>query len=91
MNINILLVSRASEAKHMITFFHTDIEQVAFGTGVLVDGMDFADDKMLQARTFVCFGYPLTETLSTLSRAINEPDYNEYVRDATIQRFEYIP
>ncbi|MGE7546503.1 catalase [Sporosarcina newyorkensis] len=32
--------------------FHTDIEQAAFGTGVLVDGMDFSDDKMLQGRTF---------------------------------------
>jgi catalase len=25
---------------------------VAFGTGVLVDGLDFSDDKMLQGRTF---------------------------------------
>lgn len=32
--------------------FHVDIEQAAFGTGVLVDGMDFSDDKMLQGRTF---------------------------------------
>ena len=24
----------------------------AFGTGVLVDGLDFSDDKMLQGRTF---------------------------------------
>lgn len=30
-----------------------------------------------------------TSALSTLRRAIKEPDYNEYVRDATIQRFEY--
>lgn len=30
-----------------------------------------------------------TDALDTLSRAINEPDFNEYVRDATIQRFEY--
>ncbi|WP_051239601.1 catalase [Pontibacillus halophilus] len=29
-----------------------EIEQAAFGTGVLVDGMDFSDDKMLQGRTF---------------------------------------
>jgi len=27
-------------------------EQVAFGTGVLVDGIDFSDDKMLVGRTF---------------------------------------
>lgn len=32
--------------------FHQEIEQAAFGTGVLVDGMDFSDDKMLQGRTF---------------------------------------
>src|SRR5699024_933826 len=32
--------------------FHAEIEQAAFGTGVLVDGMDFSDDKMLQGRTF---------------------------------------
>lgn len=32
--------------------YHSDIEQAAFGTGVLVDGMDFSDDKMLQGRTF---------------------------------------
>lgn len=32
--------------------FHVEIEQAAFGTGVLVDGMDFSDDKMLQGRTF---------------------------------------
>jgi catalase len=27
-------------------------EQLAFGTGVLVDGLDFSDDKMLAGRTF---------------------------------------
>jgi catalase len=29
-----------------------EVEQVAFGTGVLVDGLDFSDDKLLQGRTF---------------------------------------
>lgn len=29
----------------------TETEQSAFGTGVLVDGIDFSDDKMLQGRT----------------------------------------
>ncbi len=29
-----------------------DNEQAAFGTGVLVDGLDFSDDKMLVGRTF---------------------------------------
>lgn len=32
--------------------YHAEIEQAAFGTGVLVDGMDFSDDKMLIGRTF---------------------------------------
>ncbi|MGZ8707374.1 MAG: catalase [Gaiellaceae bacterium] len=32
--------------------FHNESEQVAFGTGVLVDGLDFSDDKMLVGRTF---------------------------------------
>jgi len=32
--------------------FFTENEQLAFGTGVLVDGMDFSDDKMLVGRTF---------------------------------------
>ena len=32
--------------------FFAETEQVAFGTGVLVDGLDFSDDKMLQGRTF---------------------------------------
>lgn len=32
--------------------FFAEVEQAAFGTGVLVDGLDFSDDKMLQGRTF---------------------------------------
>jgi catalase len=31
--------------------FFAEVEQSAFGTGVLVDGVDFSDDKMLQGRT----------------------------------------
>jgi catalase len=31
--------------------FFVEVEQAAFGTGVLVDGIDFSDDKMLQGRT----------------------------------------
>jgi catalase len=31
--------------------FFGETEQSAFGTGVLVDGIDFSDDKMLQGRT----------------------------------------
>src|SRR5665811_915527 len=32
--------------------FFDEAEQIAFGTGVLVDGLDFSDDKMLVGRTF---------------------------------------
>ncbi|HSO99321.1 MAG TPA: catalase, partial [Solirubrobacteraceae bacterium] len=32
--------------------FFAESEQIAFGTGVLVDGLDFSEDKMLQGRTF---------------------------------------
>ncbi|MDF9716143.1 catalase [Nocardioides sp. ChNu-99] len=32
--------------------FHNENEQIAFGTGVLVDGLEFSDDKMLVGRTF---------------------------------------
>ena len=35
-----------------VTDHHNENEQIAFGTGVLVDGMDFSDDKMLVGRTF---------------------------------------
>ncbi|MEP6461874.1 MAG: catalase [Frankiaceae bacterium] len=35
-----------------ITDVHNENEQSAFGTGVLVDGIDFSDDKMLIGRTF---------------------------------------
>jgi catalase len=31
--------------------FFAEVEQASFGTGVLVDGIDFSDDKMLQGRT----------------------------------------
>jgi catalase len=37
--------------KNPVNYF-AEVEQVAFGTGVLVDGLDFSDDKMLQGRTF---------------------------------------
>ncbi|MGG1691337.1 catalase KatX [Heyndrickxia ginsengihumi] len=32
--------------------YHAEVEQIAFGTGVLVDGLDFSDDKLLQGRTY---------------------------------------
>ncbi|WP_372508733.1 catalase [Pseudalkalibacillus decolorationis] len=33
--------------------YFAEVEQAAFGTGVLVDGLEFSDDKMLQGRTFL--------------------------------------
>jgi len=33
------------------TNYFAEVEQVAFGTGVLVDGLEFSDDKLLQGRT----------------------------------------
>ncbi len=35
-----------------VTDFHNENDQIAMGTGVLVDGLDFSDDKMLVGRTF---------------------------------------
>lgn len=35
-----------------VSNFFLEAEQIAFGTGVLVDGLDFSDDKMLIGRTF---------------------------------------
>lgn len=32
--------------------YFSEVEQASFGTGVLVDGLDFSDDKLLQGRTF---------------------------------------
>lgn len=34
------------------TNYYAEVEQAAFSTGVLVDGLDFSDDKLLQSRTF---------------------------------------
>jgi catalase len=35
--------------------FFAEVEQAAFGTGVLVDGLDFSDDKLLQGKNFCLF------------------------------------
>ena len=40
------------ELNRNVQDFHEENEQSAFGTGVLVDGIDFSDDKMLIGRTF---------------------------------------
>jgi catalase len=35
-----------------VSNFFAENEKISFGTGVLVDGLDFSDDKMLVGRTF---------------------------------------
>lgn len=44
-------VGRMVLNRNPVNYF-AEVEQAAFGTGVLVDGLDFSDDKMLQGRTF---------------------------------------
>jgi catalase len=46
-----LPVGRMVLDRNPVNYF-AEVEQVAFGTGVLVDGLDFSDDKLLQGRTF---------------------------------------
>ncbi|WP_374163710.1 catalase [Arcticibacter sp. MXS-1] len=46
-----LPVGKMTLNKNPVNYF-AEVEQSAFGTGVLVDGLDFSDDKMLQGRTF---------------------------------------
>jgi catalase len=46
-----LPVGRMTLDRNPVNYF-AEVEQSAFGTGVLVDGLDFSDDKMLQGRTF---------------------------------------
>ncbi|MGE2834074.1 catalase [Mycobacterium sp. SMC-4] len=45
------LVGRMVLNRNVDNFFN-DAEQLALGTGVLVDGLDFSEDKMLIGRTF---------------------------------------
>jgi len=47
----LLPIGRVVLDKNPVNYF-AEVEQAAFGTGVLVDGLDFSDDKLLQGRTF---------------------------------------
>jgi catalase len=64
--------------------FFAESEQIAFGTGVLVDGLDFSDDKMLVGRTF---SYSDTQRYRVgpnyLQLPVNSP---KHTRVATNQR-----
>ena len=44
-------VGKMTLNRNPVNYF-AEVELSAFGTGVLVDGLDFSDDKMLQGRTF---------------------------------------
>jgi catalase len=44
-------VGRMVLDRNPVNYF-AEVEQAAFGAGVLVDGLGFSDDKMLQGRTF---------------------------------------
>ncbi|GGK85031.1 catalase [Rufibacter glacialis] len=46
-----LPIGKMTLNRNPVDYFN-EVEQAAFGTGVLVDGLEFSDDKMLQGRTF---------------------------------------
>lgn len=62
---------------------HAETEQVAFGTGVLVDGLDFSDDKLLQGRTF---SYSDTQRHRVGSNYLQVPINSPKTHVATNQR-----
>ena len=63
--------------------YFTEVEQAAFGTGVLVDGLDFSDDKMLQGRTF---SYSDTQRYRVGANYLQLPINSPKKRVATNQR-----
>ena len=63
--------------------FFAENEQSAFGTGVLVDGLDFSDDKMLVGRTF---SYSDTQRYRVGPNYLQLPINAPTVKPATNQR-----
>ncbi|AWN22559.1 catalase [Deinococcus irradiatisoli] len=63
--------------------YFAEVEQAAFGTGVLVDGLDFSDDKMLQGRTF---SYSDTQRYRVGSNYLQLPINSPRASVATNQR-----
>lgn len=63
--------------------YYAEVEQVAFGTGVLVDGLDFSDDKLLQGRTF---SYSDTQRYRVGTNYLQLPVNRPHVKVATNQR-----
>jgi catalase len=66
-----------------VTNFFAENEQVAFGTGVLVDGLEFSDDKMLVGRTF---SYSDTQRYRVGPNYLQLPVNAPRTRPATNQR-----
>jgi catalase len=63
--------------------FFAESEQAAFGTGVLVDGLEFSDDKMLVGRTF---SYSDTQRYRVGPNYLQLPINAPLARPATNQR-----
>ncbi|HVF85988.1 MAG TPA: catalase [Pyrinomonadaceae bacterium] len=63
--------------------YFAEVEQIAFGTGVLVDGLDFSDDKMLQGRTM---SYSDTQRYRVGPNYLQLPINSPQKRAATNQR-----
>ncbi len=75
-------VGRMVLDRNPVNYF-AEVEQVAFGTGVLVDGLDFSDDKLLQGRTF---SYSDTQRYRVGPNYLQLPVNQPKVRVATNQR-----
>ena len=78
----ILPIGRMVLDRNPVNYF-AEVEQVAFGTGVLVDGLDFSDDKLLQGRTF---SYSDTQRYRVGTNYLQLPINQAKVRVATNQR-----
>ena len=77
-----LPVGRMVLDRNPVNYF-AEVEQVAFGTGVLVDGLDFSDDKLLQGRTF---SYSDTQRYRVGPNYLQLPINQAKTRIATNQR-----
>jgi catalase len=77
-----LPVGKMTLDRNPVNYF-AEVELSAFGTGVLVDGLDFSDDKMLQGRTF---SYSDTQRYRIGTNYLQLPINAPRVRVATNQR-----
>ncbi len=75
-------VGRMVLDRNPVNYF-AEVEQAAFGTGVLVDGLDFSDDKMLQGRTL---SYSDTQRYRVGPNYLQVPINRPKVHVATNQR-----